>query len=194
MRYGGELRDGYGAWSVGAPGGLPLRLLVGDEPRDRVMYVAYRCLNVKKSVAFYEANGFRKKPYPRARPVQRVESVFDPDPPKGAAAARRRGVFSSSRRRSPIARPRRRRDLPPRRTRAASTLRRLETASPAGAVYLEACAERFGILLVPFRQKRAPLPGTPAVGALRVASADAAGSVVDPDGNLLERTDGGVFW
>ena len=29
VKYGGELRDGYGAWSVGAPGGLPLRLLVG---------------------------------------------------------------------------------------------------------------------------------------------------------------------
>ena len=29
VTYGGELRDGYGAWSVGAPGGLPLRLLVG---------------------------------------------------------------------------------------------------------------------------------------------------------------------
>jgi catechol 2,3-dioxygenase-like lactoylglutathione lyase family enzyme len=29
VKYGGELREGYGAWSVGAPGGLPLRLLVG---------------------------------------------------------------------------------------------------------------------------------------------------------------------
>jgi len=86
MKYGGELRDGYGAWSVGAPGGLPLRLLVGDEPPDRLMYAAYRARDARKSAAWYEARGFRRAPYPRARPptVQGDESPFDPNPPKGS--------------------------------------------------------------------------------------------------------------
>ena len=37
VTYGGELRDGYGAWSVGAPGGLPLRLLVGAIVASRIV-------------------------------------------------------------------------------------------------------------------------------------------------------------
>mmetsp|Transcript_3181 Transcript_3181/g.9329 ORF Transcript_3181/g.9329 Transcript_3181/m.9329 type:complete len:305 (+) Transcript_3181:217-1131(+) len=84
LKFGGELRDGYGAWSLGAPGGLPLRLVVGDERRDRAMYVAYRCANPTKTAAFYEARGFRRAPYPRARPPTREESPFDPNPPKNS--------------------------------------------------------------------------------------------------------------
>lgn len=61
-RYGGELVSGYGVWDVIAPGGLALRLVVGDEPRDRAMFVAYGVENVKKSAAFYEASGFRRAP------------------------------------------------------------------------------------------------------------------------------------
>ena len=86
VTYGGELRDGYGAWSVGAPGGLPLRLLVGDEPPDRLMYVAYRSKDARKSAAWYESHGFKRAPYPRARPYDKKEgeSPFDPNPPKGS--------------------------------------------------------------------------------------------------------------
>ena len=86
VTYGGELRDGYGAWSVGAPGGLPLRLLVGDEPPDRLMYVAYRSRDARKSAAWYESHGFKRAPYPRARPFDKKEgeSPFDPNPPKGS--------------------------------------------------------------------------------------------------------------
>ena len=40
VKYGGELRDGYGAWSVGAPGGLPLRLLVGVWSASPFKFVA----------------------------------------------------------------------------------------------------------------------------------------------------------
>ena len=126
VKYGGELRDGYGAWSVGAPGGLPLRLLVGflrrpnrastpstrralddsvevsrrrvgatsdaidataaqaTSRRTALMYVAYRSKDARKSAAWYESHGFKRAPYPRARPFDKKEgeSPFDPTRPR----------------------------------------------------------------------------------------------------------------
>ena len=157
VTYGGELRDGYGAWSVGAPGGLPLRLLVGmnaaspshcdaitaihagDEPPDRLMYVAYRSRDARKSAAWYESRGFKRAPYPRARPFDKKEgeSPFDPNPPKGS-------------------------------------------------IYLEAAPSSFGVLLVPDRRAKPPSTGVAAVGALRLAARDRAERIQDPDGNTLE--------
>ena len=157
VTYGGELRDGYGAWSVGAPGGLPLRLLVGvlrrpppncdaitaihagDEPPDRLMYVAYRSKDARKSAAWYESHGFKRAPYPRARPYDKKEgeSPFDPNPPKGS-------------------------------------------------IYLEAAPSSFGVLLVPDRRAKPPSTGVAAVGALRLAARDRAEIIQDPDGNELQ--------
>ena len=84
LAFGGEVVDAYGVWNVLAPGGVPVRLLVGDERRDRVMYVAYRVPDAKKAAAFYGAYGFARAPYPRARPPTADESPFDPNPPKNA--------------------------------------------------------------------------------------------------------------
>ena len=84
LDFGGEVVDAYGVWDIVAPGSVPLRLLVGDERRDRVMYVAYKVANVKNAEAFYAAYGFARAPYPRARPPTTEESPFDPNPPKGA--------------------------------------------------------------------------------------------------------------
>ena len=157
VTYGGELRDGYGAWSVGAPGGLPLRLLVGmnaaspshcdaitaihagDEPPDRLMYVAYRSRDARKSAAWYESHGFKRAPYPRARPFDKKEgeSPFDPNPPKGS-------------------------------------------------IYLEVAPSSFGVLLVPDRRAKPPSTGVAAVGALRLAARDRAEIIQAPDGNELQ--------
>ena len=94
---------------------------------------------MKKSVAFYEAQGFRKAPYPRARPPTRLESPFDPEPARGS-------------------------------------------------VYMETCADSFGVLLTPSRKRPAPPEnGVAAVGALRVAG---GGAGLDPDGNALEGFEG----
>ena len=58
----------------------------GDEPPDRLMYVAYRSKDARKSAAWYESHGFKRAPYPRARPFDKKEgeSPFDPNPPKGS--------------------------------------------------------------------------------------------------------------
>ena len=50
------------------------------------MYVAYRSKDARKSAAWYESRGFKRAPYPRARPFDKKEgeSPFDPNPPKGS--------------------------------------------------------------------------------------------------------------
>ena len=50
------------------------------------MYVAYRSKDARKSAAWYESHGFKRAPYPRARPFDKKEgeSPFDPNPPKGS--------------------------------------------------------------------------------------------------------------
>ena len=50
------------------------------------MYVAYRSKDARKSAAWYESHGFKRAPYPRARPYDKKEgeSPFDPNPPKGS--------------------------------------------------------------------------------------------------------------
>lgn len=86
MAYGGQIVEAYGVVNVVAPGGIPLKLLVGDEVKDRIQYVALRVRNVKDSERFYvKAVGMRKTAYPRARPITKEESPFDPNPPKGSA-------------------------------------------------------------------------------------------------------------
>lgn len=85
LAYGGNITEAYGAVNVIAPGGLPLRLLVGDEVKDRCMYLALRVQNVKQSEKFYRNQlGMRRFAYPRARPPTPDESPFDPDPPRGS--------------------------------------------------------------------------------------------------------------
>ena len=86
FRYGGNVTDAYGVVNVIAPGGLPLRLLVGDEITDRCMYVALRAKDVYASAQFLEKQlGMRRLDYPRARPPTKDESPFDPNPPRGSA-------------------------------------------------------------------------------------------------------------
>lgn len=86
MAYGGQIVEAYGVVNVVAPGGLPLRLLVGDEVKDRIQYVALRVQSVKETQSFYVDNvGMKKSVYPRARPITKDESPFDPNPPKGSA-------------------------------------------------------------------------------------------------------------
>ena len=48
------------------------------------MYVAYRSKDARKSAAWYESHGWKRAPYPRARPYDKKEgeSPFDPNPPK----------------------------------------------------------------------------------------------------------------
>lgn len=83
---GGIIVDAYGVINVLAPGGLPFRLLVGDEVRDRLMYVALRCRDVKASARYYtDKLGMAALPYPRARPPTPEESPFDPNPPRQSA-------------------------------------------------------------------------------------------------------------
>jgi len=86
LGYGGTLLSSYGLVEVLAPGcGFPFKLLLGDEVRDRAMYVCLRVRDVKKAAEFYESTGlFLRKPYPRARPPTEEESAFDPLPPKGS--------------------------------------------------------------------------------------------------------------
>ncbi|KAJ8600491.1 hypothetical protein CTAYLR_010037 [Chrysophaeum taylorii] len=83
--YGGTIVEAYGNVNVIAPGGIPVRLLVGDEVRDRSMYVALRVQDVARAEQFYTATlGFHRATYPRARPPTDYDSPFDPNPPPGS--------------------------------------------------------------------------------------------------------------
>lgn len=84
VTYGGTITEAYGNVNVIAPGGLPLRLLVGDEVKDRMMYVALKYQDVPRARKFYEDLGYREAPYPRARLPTKEETPFDPNPPRGS--------------------------------------------------------------------------------------------------------------
>eukprot|EP00628_Pelagophyceae_sp_CCMP2097_P003820 CAMPEP_0184101604 /NCGR_PEP_ID=MMETSP0974-20121125/12918_1 /TAXON_ID=483370 /ORGANISM="non described non described, Strain CCMP2097" /LENGTH=277 /DNA_ID=CAMNT_0026404537 /DNA_START=1 /DNA_END=829 /DNA_ORIENTATION=+ len=79
MKYGGENLDAFGTIRVDAPGGFPLRIIIGDEIRERAMYAALSVSDISKSMKFYESLGMRRTKYPRAR---LLEGAFDPDPMK----------------------------------------------------------------------------------------------------------------
>eukprot|EP00633_Aureoumbra_lagunensis_P008419 CAMPEP_0197318928 /NCGR_PEP_ID=MMETSP0891-20130614/52766_1 /TAXON_ID=44058 ORGANISM="Aureoumbra lagunensis, Strain CCMP1510" /NCGR_SAMPLE_ID=MMETSP0891 /ASSEMBLY_ACC=CAM_ASM_000534 /LENGTH=349 /DNA_ID=CAMNT_0042809581 /DNA_START=1 /DNA_END=1051 /DNA_ORIENTATION=+ len=84
ISYGGIINEAYGVVDVLAPGNVPCRLLLGDEVRDRTMFLSLRVTDLSASLSFYQNLGFHKAPYPRARPPTNEESPFDPNPPRNS--------------------------------------------------------------------------------------------------------------
>lgn len=83
LEYGGEITSSYGFTEVVAPGGLPLRIILGNSVRDPFMFQALYTTNLAASENFYTREiGMKRCKYPRARPVE--ESSFEPPQPKGS--------------------------------------------------------------------------------------------------------------
>ena len=83
LEYGGEITSSYGFTEVTAPGGLPLRIILGSSVRDPFMFQALYATDLKASEKFYtEKLGMKRCKYPRARPVE--QSSFEPAQPKGS--------------------------------------------------------------------------------------------------------------
>jgi len=91
---GGVVVDSYGVINVRAPAcGFQFRLLLGDEVRDRIMYVALACQDVTQVAKFYLDTGlFQLGPYPHGR-MDPGESALDPDPPKLAKFLQPKGAL-----------------------------------------------------------------------------------------------------
>ena len=80
LEYGGEITSSYGFTEVVAPGGLPLRIILGNSVRDPFMFQALYTTNLAASENFYTREiGMKRCKYP-ARPVE--ESSFEPPQPK----------------------------------------------------------------------------------------------------------------
>lgn len=82
LEYGGEVISSYGWTYVRAPGGLPLQIVLGDQPRDPIMLAAVYVKDIKKAEAYYAKLGMKRQDFPYARAT--VPSVFEPQQPKNS--------------------------------------------------------------------------------------------------------------
>ncbi|CEL95464.1 unnamed protein product [Vitrella brassicaformis CCMP3155] len=80
---GGNIRRAYGWIEVDAPGGLPLRIIIGER-RDPFMFACFTVKDLSAAKSFYETRlGMRELPYQKAR--YNPDSPLEPKQPQESA-------------------------------------------------------------------------------------------------------------